>query len=47
MKKFWMALLTVVALSAGIVWAEGQHGKADKAGMDCGSCCCAAKSCAK
>jgi len=45
MRKFWMALATVVALSIGIAWAEGRT-KTDKA-MDCGSCCCDRSSCAK
>ena len=47
MKRLLMALMTVAALSAGIVWAEGQSGKTDKTGMDCSGCCCNAKSCAK
>jgi hypothetical protein len=47
MKRLLLALMTVAALSVGIVWAEGQAGKADKAGMDCSGCCCSATSCAK
>ena len=36
MRKLLMALMTVAALSIGIVWAE-TAGKTDKAGMDCSS----------
>jgi len=49
MKKLWMALGTLAALSIGIVLAEG---KDDKAANHCKSgdataCCCCAKSCPK
>jgi hypothetical protein len=46
MRKFWMALATVVALSIGIAWAEGTGAKTGKA-MGCGPCCCDSSSCAK
>ena len=46
MRKFWMALVTVVALSVGIAWAESKGAKTGKA-MECGSCCCDRSSCAK
>ena len=47
MRKFWLALATVAALSIGIAWGEGKNGKPDKAGIDCSGCCCTSKSCAK
>jgi hypothetical protein len=42
MRKLWLALGTLVALSVGIALAEG---KAGKGGMDC--CCCSSESCSK
>jgi len=48
MRKLWMALVALVALSVGLAWAEaGGSGKAGKAGMDCSGCCCTAQSCTK
>jgi hypothetical protein len=49
MKKWWLALGAVLALSMGILWAEGTN---DKTKTECGtgggtSCCCCAKSCPK
>ncbi len=48
MKKLWLALGTLVALSVGIALAEGKDGKT---GADCkpngAACCCCAKSCPK
>jgi hypothetical protein len=48
MRKLWMALVTVAALTIGAVFAEGvNNGTAEKS---CGadkSCCCCAKSCEK
>ena len=49
MKKWWLALWAVTALSIGIAWAEGTN---DKAKAECGkdgatACCCCAKSCPK
>ena len=48
MRKLWMALVTVAALTIGAVWAEGvNNGTAEKS---CGAdkaCCCCAKSCSK
>ncbi len=48
MKKWLLALGTVLALSIGIAWAEGAN---DKKGADCKAdstaCCCCAKSCPK
>ena len=47
MRKLWMALVTVVALTIGAAWAaEGVNGKADKSGTD-SACCCCSKSCPK
>ena len=48
MKKLWLALGTLVALSLGIALAEGKDDKAAncKPG-DASSCCCCAKSCPK
>jgi hypothetical protein len=45
MRKLWMALVALVALSVGLAWAEA--GGSGKAGMDCSGCCCTAQSCAK
>jgi hypothetical protein len=47
MRKLWMALGTVLALSIGIAWAEGNNGKATADGKDGSTCCCCAKSCPK
>jgi hypothetical protein len=51
MRKLWMALVTVAALTIGAAWAEGVNdgkGNADKShGADSACCCCCARSCAK
>jgi hypothetical protein len=47
MRKLWMALVTVVALTVGIAWAEGTNGKTDKSCKDSSACCCCSKSCPK
>ena len=48
MRKLWMALVTVAALTIGAVFAEGVNN--GTAGKSCGadkSCSCCAKSCEK
>ena len=48
MKKLWLALASVLAVSIGMALAEGKDGKTNtdcKAGT--ASCCCCAKSCPK
>jgi hypothetical protein len=47
MKKWWMALCTVLALSIGVAWAEGKNGKTNAECKDGTTCCCCAKSCPK
>jgi hypothetical protein len=47
MRKLWMALLTVLALSVGVAWGEGKNGKTDKTCTDGAACCCCSKSCPK
>jgi hypothetical protein len=47
MRRFWMALVAVVALSVGIAWAEGKDGHSSKTGAACSGCCCGGPSCAK
>jgi hypothetical protein len=48
MKKWWMALWAVLALSIGVAWAEGTNGKTNaECKADGGSCCCCAKTCPK
>jgi hypothetical protein len=48
MRKLWMALVTLAALTIGAAWAEGvNHGKADKSCGAESACCCCAKSCPK
>jgi hypothetical protein len=48
MKKWWMALGTVLALSIGIALAEGSNGKTNaECKADGAACCCCAKSCPK
>jgi hypothetical protein len=38
MRKLLMALMTVAALSVGIVWAEGRAGKAAEEAEDAAQC---------
>ena len=48
MKKLWLALGTLLALSIGIALAEGKDGKTnDSCKPDAAACCCCAKSCPK
>lgn len=47
MRKLWMALLAVAALSIGAAWGEGKDGKTDKSCGDSAACCCCSKSCPK
>jgi len=49
MKKWWLALGTVLALSIGIALADvgGKNGKTNAECKDGTTCCCCAKSCPK
>jgi hypothetical protein len=48
MRKFWIALVTVVALTIGTAWAEGVNdGEANKSGGGESACCCCVKSYSK
>jgi len=49
MKKWWLALGTVLALSIGIAVADvgGKNGKTNAECKDGTTCCCCAKSCPK
>jgi hypothetical protein len=47
MKKWWLALWAVLALSVGIAWAEGTNGKTSAECKSDGASCCCAKSCPK
>jgi hypothetical protein len=48
MKKLWLTLGALLALSIGIALAEGKDGKAnDSCKPDSTACCCCAKSCPK
>lgn len=48
MRKMWLALCTVLALSIGVAWAEGKNGKTNaECKTDGAACCCCARSCPK
>lgn len=50
MRKWWIALVTVLALSVGAAWGEDSNGKSCKkgaSGSDGTSCCCCSESCHK
>jgi hypothetical protein len=47
MRKLWLALVAMVALSIGIAWAEGQKGKGGQACSESTACCCCEKVCPK
>ncbi len=47
MKKLWVTLGALLALSIGIALAEGKDGKSTDCKPDSAACCCCAKSCPK
>jgi hypothetical protein len=47
MRKWWITLLAVMALSVGVAWGEAKNGKTADACPDGAACCCCAKSCPK
>ena len=46
MRKVWLALLAVLAISIGVAWGEGKNDKTTTCPTS-SDCCCCSKSCPK